>query len=113
MQHTAVFDFELKQRVTRRKVHVVGLPRVPTGNDQSSRIRIDANQFQQVRDLIDTVLIGIIPAKRAPEITVDWSKIAGGSSKLLRVCFVGPFGPDVYTSRAEVCFAGVAGQEPE
>ena len=47
MKHSSVFDFELKQRVTRRKIDVVGLTRIPTSDNQSSRIGVRSNLFQQ------------------------------------------------------------------
>src|SRR6185436_18744673 len=45
VKHAATFDFELKERVTRRKIDVVGLARIPTSNNQAARIRIGANLF--------------------------------------------------------------------
>src|SRR5215813_9696923 len=43
MKHARVstfFDFELKERVTRREIDVVTLAWVPAADDQSTRIRI-------------------------------------------------------------------------
>ncbi len=38
MQNAPALDLKLKQRMTGRQVNVVSLPRVPTRNDQSSRV---------------------------------------------------------------------------
>src|SRR5215213_8954943 len=113
VKHATAFDFELKERVTRRKIDVIGLARIPTGHNQAARIRIGANLLQQVCNLVHAVLPGIVSSKRAPEITINWSKIAGSPAELCGVFFVSPLGPDVHAARAQVCFARVAGQKPE
>jgi hypothetical protein len=64
-------------------------------------------------DLVHAVLLRIVSPKRPPEITVDWTKIAGRSAKLFGMCFVSPLGPDIDAARAQICFTRVAGQEPE
>src|SRR5829696_8171467 len=88
VQNASVLDFELEESVARRKIDVLSLAWIPTGDDQSARIRIGLDQVYEIGDLIDAVALGIVSAKRAPEIAVNWSKITCRSSELLRVCLV-------------------------
>src|SRR6185503_8446918 len=106
--HATILNFKLKQRVTRRKIDVIRLARIPTSDNQATRIRIGANLFQQVCDLVHAVPLRIIPAERTPEKTVNWSKITSRPAKLSGVFFVGPLGPDVYATRAQVRLTRVA-----
>src|SRR6185369_17775316 len=78
VKHATIRNFELKERVARRKIDVVSLAWIPTGDNQTARIRIGTNLFQQVGDLVHAVLLRIVSAKRTPEITIDWSKITRG-----------------------------------
>src|SRR5215510_5941615 len=113
VKHASILDFELKESVARRQIDVGRLARIPAGNDQAARIRIGANLVQEIRDLVDTVLLRIITAERAPEITIDWSKISRRPSKLCSVFFVGPLGPDIDPASAQVCLARITRQKPE
>jgi hypothetical protein len=113
MQHTIVFDFELKQRVTRWQIYVVSLTWIPTGDDQPSRIRIALDGLNKVCDLVYAVAFRIVTTERAPEIAVYRSQISDIAPEPLSVCFISPLCPDINAFLAEVLLVRVAGQEPE
>ena len=113
VQHAPVFHLKLKQRVAGWQVHFVSLARVPTRHDQSSRVWIPLNLVNEIGDLIHTIALRIITAEGAPEITVNRTEIAGLPVEAPGMFFVGPFGPDVHSLRAQVRFVGVAGKKPE
>src|SRR5690242_12296426 len=72
-----------------------------------------ANLFEQLRNLIDAVLLRIVTAKRPPQIPVNWSKISRRPAKLARVFVVGPLGPNVDTLCAQVRFTRITRKKPE
>ena len=71
MQQGVVLNLELKQSVARRQVDFVSVARVPSGNDQPTRIGIALDFGDQVRNLIDSIARGVAAAKRTPEITIN------------------------------------------
>src|ERR1051325_3014866 len=99
MENASILDFELKQRMTRRQVDVFSLSRIPAGHDQAARIGVGFYLSNQITDLVHSVLLRIISAKRAPQVTVNWSKIARRPPELRSVLLVGPLGPDVDAAR--------------
>src|ERR1051326_4428026 len=107
------FDLELKQRVTGRKIDVVALARVPATYDQSTRIWIRFDLVNQPRYLIDSVVVRVMTAERAPEISVNRAEVAGFAAKATRVLFISPFLPNIHAARAQVRFVRVAGEQPE
>ena len=88
MQHASI-HFELKQSVAGRQINFIGLARIPAGNDQAARIGISLDLFDETRDLIDTVTLGIVTAKRAPEIAINRPKIARLAMEASRVFLIG------------------------
>src|SRR6516165_7486063 len=59
VQRPPVLDLELEQRVTRRQCDLITNSRVPTRNDQSSRIRICLDLPDQPSDLVDAVQLRV------------------------------------------------------
>src|ERR1043165_8746745 len=64
VKNATVLDLELKQRVTRRQIDVISLARIPTGHDQSARIRIRLDLSNQICDLVHSVFRWIVSTKR-------------------------------------------------
>src|ERR1041384_6554507 len=113
MEHTLLFDLELKNRVTRRQVNFVGDARIPTRDEQPPRVWVTFDLFDESCDLIDAVARRIMPAERAPEITIDGAEITRRAPEPARVFEVGPLLPDVHAARAQVALVRAAGQEPK
>jgi hypothetical protein len=57
MKSATILDFELKQRMTRRQIHIISLARIQpvTINLRESGL---VRSVQQISDLIDAVLLG-------------------------------------------------------
>src|ERR1043166_6923677 len=91
-----LFDFELKNRVTRRQIDVVTFAWVPTAHDQPAGKWIRFDLFNQAGNLIHAVPVGIMAAKRSPKITINRAEIAWLASKPPRMLLIGPLFPNVY-----------------
>src|SRR5688572_10689813 len=107
MQNLTIFDLELEKSVTGRQVNVVSLVGVPASDDQPPGTGIVLNLLEQVRDLIHTIVFRVIASKRAPEVTVYWSKIAGFAPETKGVSTVSPLCPDIHSLCPQVRFVGV------
>ena len=108
-----LFDFELKQGVTRWQIDIVAFARIPATDDQAARIGIRFDLVYQTRDLIDTVSLRVMPAERAPQVTVNRTEIARLAAESSCVFFIRPFFPDVHAFCAQVGFVCVAGKKPK
>src|SRR5258706_6680784 len=60
---STLFNLELKQSVTGRQVNVIAFVRIPAADDQTPRVRIPFDLFNQTGDLIDAVSLRIMPAE--------------------------------------------------
>src|SRR5258708_1760449 len=105
---SALFDLELKQRMTWRQVDIIAFARVPAAHNQSSRIWIRFDLVNQTRDLIDAVRLWIMPPEGAPEVSINWPKIPGLSAEAPRVLSISPFLPDVHAAGAQIRLVRVA-----
>src|SRR6266568_4075234 len=95
-------EIELEQAMARRQRHLLDLGRIPGGDDETPGIRVLANGFHDVADLVDGARVGRGP--RAPLLAVNRSELAA---------LVRPFVPDRDAVLLEVLDVGVAAQEPE
>ena len=66
MKRALVLDFELEERMARRKIYKVANCRVPSRNDQAARVWIGFDRLKQPRDLIYAVALRVMTAERTP-----------------------------------------------
>ena len=95
-------DLRLKQAMARCERHPANLAGVPRCHDLATRIRILADELDQVGDLVDVAALGGFPV--APLLAVDRPKVA---------VVVRPFVPDLDFAIVEPANVGVAAQEPQ
>src|SRR5712691_1593363 len=98
----SVLHVELKQRVTRRQRHLVGLRRIPRAYDQPPALRIFLDLLDDVVDLIYARAVWAAPVH--PLRAVDAAEIA---------VLVRPLIPDRDSVLAQKTNVRLAAQEPE
>ena len=88
--------------MARRQRHLVDIGRVPGRDDEAARIRVVADLFDHVGELIDRAPVRRRPG--APLAAVDRAEIA---------VLVRPLVPDAHAVVLQIAHVGVAGDEPE
>src|SRR6476660_3129202 len=71
----SVFDLELKQRVTRRKVDIVAFAGIPAADDQATRMRIRLDLVDESCNLIDAVSGWVVTPEGAPEVSINGTQV--------------------------------------
>ncbi len=98
----AVGNVELEEQMAGGQRHLVELPDVPGVHDEPATVRIGANLFDDVGELVDRAAVAGLP--RAPLFPVHRPQVAS---------LVGPCVPDRDAMLGEVPGVGVAGNEPQ
>ena len=98
----AIGHVELEKAMAGRKRHFVHLRGVPGAHQHTARIRITADGFHHLRELVYAAAVRGGPG--APLVPVDGAQIAVG---------IGPFVPDGDAVVLEELHIGISGDEPQ